>query len=98
MSRMIAEVRITGKVQGVYFRWATQQEAQKHGLTGWVRNNPDGSVSALFEGEQGQIAEMIKWCHSGPPAARVDKVEATYKPAEDHEPHYKEFTIIRWES
>ncbi|MEW6727038.1 acylphosphatase [Desulforudis sp. 1088] len=95
MSRIIAEVRITGKVQGVYFRWATQQEARQRGLTGWVRNNPDGSVSALFEGEEEQVAEMLKWCRSGPPAARVDKVETTYKPARDGDARFKDFSITR---
>jgi len=67
-------VYISGKVQGVFFRAATQQTAQGFYLTGWVRNLPDERVEALFEGEDRNVAKMLDWCRIGPPAARVKEV------------------------
>ena len=68
-------VRIYGRVQGVFFRANTKEMAERLGINGWVRNVPDGSVEAVFEGEGEAIQKMIEWCHHGPPMARVDKVE-----------------------
>ncbi|MBC7081243.1 MAG: acylphosphatase [Thermoplasmatales archaeon] len=68
-------VRIYGKVQGVWFRAHTKEMADKLGLCGWVKNMPDGSVWAVFEGDERRIEEMIEWCHHGPPLARVERVE-----------------------
>lgn len=68
-------VIISGRVQGVWFRANTKQKAEQLGLTGWVRNTPDGCVEAVFEGEERLIKEMIKWCHKGPSLAKVEKVE-----------------------
>jgi acylphosphatase len=68
--------QITGKVQGVWYRAWTIQEAQARGLKGWVRNCTDGSVEALFAGPQAKVDEMIAACHRGPPAARVAGVDA----------------------
>ncbi|MEM1514105.1 MAG: acylphosphatase [Candidatus Thermoplasmatota archaeon] len=68
-------VRIYGRVQGVWFRVHTKEMADKLGLGGWVKNMPDGSVFAVFEGDEEKIKEMIEWCHHGPPLARVEKVE-----------------------
>ena len=68
-------VIISGRVQGVWFRASTKQKAEELGLTGWVRNTKDGCVEAVFEGEDGLIKEMIKWCHSGPPLSKVENVE-----------------------
>jgi acylphosphatase len=65
---------ITGRVQGVGFRAWTQGEATARGLSGWVRNEPDGTVSALIEGPGAQVTTMLKALESGPPAARVDDV------------------------
>jgi acylphosphatase len=70
-------VVITGRVQGVGFRYATQREAERHGLAGWVRNRPDGSVEAEFHGPADSIESMLSWCRTGPPFARVDAVEST---------------------
>ena len=67
-------VYISGRVQGVFFRAETQRTAKGFNLTGWVRNIADGRVEALFEGEDTNVDNMIKWCHIGPPAARVDEV------------------------
>jgi len=74
-----ARVVISGKVQGVYFRGTAEDEARSRGLTGWVRNTPDGQVEAAFEGEQAAVEAMIAWCHRGPPAARVTGVTVTWE-------------------
>lgn len=71
---------ISGMVQGVFFRAHTQEKARELGLVGWVKNRPDGSVEAVFEGTPGQVEAMIKWCHEGPSTARISKV--TVKPEE----------------
>lgn len=73
MSRR-AHVYISGRVQGVFFRMATAEEARRLGLSGWVRNLLDGRVEAVFEGEESAVARMLQWCHNGPPHARVDSV------------------------
>jgi acylphosphatase len=64
--------RVTGRVQGVGFRWFTRGEAQRFGLTGWVRNLPDGSVEVHLEGPERVVDEMIAWLGHGPPAALVE--------------------------
>ena len=69
--------RITGRVQGVWFRGWVRGEARRLGLTGWVRNEPDGSVAALFVGPGAAVAAMLALCREGPPHARVFGVEAT---------------------
>jgi acylphosphatase len=68
------QVRITGLVQGVSFRAWTQSEARRLGLTGWVRNERDGSVSALLSGPDDAVDAMIVRLHTGPPAAQVADV------------------------
>lgn len=70
---------VKGRVQGVFFRASTQREAKRLGLTGWVRNRPDGAVEMCVEGEEDSLKEMIAWAHRGPSAARVDKVDVRYK-------------------
>jgi len=70
------QARITGKVQGVWYRAWTEDEAKKRGLKGWVRNRRDGSVEALFVGPEGKVDDMIKACHQGPAAAHVVGVTA----------------------
>ena len=74
MTRAV-EVRITGRVQGVSFRWYAVREAVRLELVGWVRNEPDGSVAAHFEGPDDAVEEMVAWCRHGPPAAGVDRVD-----------------------
>lgn len=66
--------RISGRVQGVSFRAWTRHEAQRLGLTGWVRNDTDGSVSALFQGPAFAVDAMTRLLWQGPPAARVENV------------------------
>lgn len=67
-------LKIKGRVQGVFFRQSTCQEARKLNLSGWVKNNLDGSVEALVEGSDESVRTLIAWCHEGPPSARVDSV------------------------
>lgn len=69
------DVTVTGRVQGVFFRAETQREADRLSLTGWVRNEPDGSVAAHFEGEPDAVESMVAWCREGPSRARVDEVD-----------------------
>ena len=69
-----ARVRVTGRVQGVCYRQSTVEMASGLGLTGWVRNQPDGSVEALLEGEKAVVEQAIAWCRQGPPRAAVDNV------------------------
>lgn len=69
-----AHVYVSGKVQGVNFRGALQEEAENQGLNGWVRNLQDGRVEAVFEGDSETVRQMIEWCESGPSSADVDDV------------------------
>lgn len=75
-----AQVLISGRVQGVFFRAHTRDEARALGLKGWVRNLPDGRVAAVFEGERTKIDRMLAWCHQGPPYAAVDEVLVNWQP------------------
>ena len=77
-----ARVRVNGRVQGVFFRAETQERARSLGLAGWVRNRPDGSVEAVFEGEQDRVQSMVDWSRRGPPGASVDGVEVTWEEPE----------------
>src|SRR4051812_8254604 len=64
-------VKVTGRVQGVAFRWYAVQEAERLGVRGWVRNEPDESVAAHLEGEDDAVEAMLAWCRRGPSAAVV---------------------------
>ena len=68
-------IYVGGIVQGVSFRYYTLQEAMRCGLSGWVRNLPDGRVEAVAEGDEAGVDRWVKWCHEGPRTARVDHVE-----------------------
>ena len=67
-------VRVTGRVQGVFFRAWTQEQAEELGLVGWVRNCPDGRVEAHVEGDDSAVEQMIERLKRGPPAAKVEDV------------------------
>jgi acylphosphatase len=69
-------VIVKGNVQGVFFRDSTEQEASSKGVSGWVRNRDDGTVEAVFEGDEGDVASMVVSVGLGPPEARVETVEA----------------------
>ncbi|WP_394663415.1 acylphosphatase [uncultured Sphingomonas sp.] len=75
-------LRITGRVQGVGYRYWFLGHAGALGLTGWVRNRADGSVEALVQGPEDAVKRIIADAESGPPAARVDHIEATEQPAD----------------
>ncbi len=81
--RIRVRLRITGRVQGVWYRGATEAEARRLGVDGWVRNLPDGSVEALIEGEPTAVRALADWCRTGPPGARVRDVAASSEPVGD---------------
>lgn len=81
-------VRVYGRVQGVSFRAYTQRKAQQLGITGWVQNQPDGSVAAEFHGPPEAMAAMLAWCEMGSPAALVDRVESQPCPPAGDPPAY----------
>lgn len=70
-------MRILGRVQGVFFRASCARQATALGVAGWVRNGADGSVEAVFEGEDRAVAAILRWCRTGPRGARVDEVVVT---------------------
>ena len=70
-------VIVEGRVQGVFFRAYTKDEAVKLGLAGWVKNRPDGSVEALIEGDETAVEKMLLWLHQGSPHSLVEKVHTT---------------------
>jgi len=85
-------LKITGRVQGVYYRAATVQQAQNLSLTGWVMNCRDGSVEAVAEGAKQQLEEFIAWCREGPAGARVASVEIRWETAQNN---FRAFTVNR---
>jgi acylphosphatase len=73
-------LRVTGRVQGVWYRGAMQSEANRLGVHGWVRNLADGSVEAVIEGAPSAVRALRAWCESGPPGAHVVQVVASPEP------------------
>lgn len=88
--RVARLIVVTGRVQGVGFRYFTQDVARREGVTGWVRNRPDGSVEALVEGDAEAVTRVERAIRSGPRGARVDAVHVDLQP-----PHgaYRDFSI-----
>jgi acylphosphatase len=76
--RTRAHVFVSGRVQGVFFRANTRDEARSRNVDGWVQNLDDGRVEAVFEGSEEDVEEMVEWCHTGSPAAAVESVEVEY--------------------
>jgi acylphosphatase len=68
-------VIVHGRVQGVFFRDTTRRMAESRGVAGWIRNNPDGSVEAAFEGEGEAVDEMVRFAHEGPRGAAVERAD-----------------------
>ncbi len=81
MAEARRRVVVHGNVQGVFFRDSTQEEADKRGVAGWVRNRDDGTVEAVFEGDQDAVQALVDFCESGPSKADVDHVDV-----DDEEP------------
>jgi acylphosphatase len=75
-----AHVIVEGRVQGVFFRAYTSDEAKKLGLTGWVRNRPEGTVEAVIEGDTDTVDAMLRWFHQGSPGSKVTKVNVSEEP------------------
>ena len=68
------DIVVTGRVQGVFYRAAMREQAERLEVAGWVRNEPDGTVTAHLEGSPDAVSELLEWCEKGPEAARVDEV------------------------
>ncbi len=87
-----AELLISGRVQGVFYRGSAQEEAQRLGLTGEIRNLAGGEVEAVVEGPKEIIEEFIAWCRRGPPSARVDNVQVRWSAARGE---FRTFRVTR---
>ena len=85
-----ARVRVRGRVQGVFFRVEARDRARSLGLSGWVRNSPDGTVEAVFEGDRDRVESMVGWCRRGPSGARVEDVDVEWAEAAGE----RGFTIV----
>lgn len=81
---------ISGRVQGVCYRWFTRDTAVDLGLTGWVRNLPDGTVEAVVEGERDKLEQLLGWCRRGPDLARVTDIQAEW---EEETGEFQDFAI-----
>ncbi len=79
-NRKRLRIIVTGRVQGVWFRQSTLEQAGQLGLHGWVRNLPDGAVEILAEGEEDRLQKLIGWCWNGPPLAKVTGVSVKEEP------------------
>lgn len=79
------EIKVYGKVQGVWFRASTKEQAEKYGLNGYVMNMEDGSVLAIVSGETEAVDRLVEWCHSGPSQARVSELKVRELPMEAFE-------------
>ena len=91
MENIRVRLFIQGRVQGVWFRDSTRQEALRLGVTGWARNLPDMRVEVLAEGPVEKIRKLVDWCHQGPPLARVDHVEESL---EEWRGEFESFKIV----
>jgi len=85
------KLNIRGKVQGVWYRASTKQVADNLGITGWVKNELDGSVTVVAEGDEGKLKELIKWCHKGPEYAVVNEIIEQWSDATNE---FKVFKIV----
>jgi acylphosphatase len=76
-------VIVSGRVQGVWFRESCRREAEERGVAGWARNRADGTVEAVFEGQESAVAQVVAWCRIGPPRAVVTGVDVVEEPPEE---------------
>lgn len=90
MKKVRAHVIIEGRVQGVFFRYHTQEKAYEIGVKGWVKNRRDGRVEAVFEGDKDKVDRIIQWCHRGPSEAIVTNVKVEW---ENYTGEFEDFTI-----
>ena len=87
-----AHILISGRVQGVFFRMETRDEARKRNVTGWVRNTSGSRMEALFEGEREHVEKLVEFCKTGPPRAKVKKVDVQWK---EYTGEFESFKIRR---
>lgn len=78
-NKVRAHVVIRGRVQGVFFRLETKHAADRYGVFGWVKNQRDGTVAALFEGPKEKVASLLEWCKQGPPLSNVESVDLKWE-------------------
>jgi acylphosphatase len=78
MAEARAHARISGRVQGVGFRFSTAHEARRRQLGGWVRNLDSGGVEAVFEGDRSTVEDVLRWCRDGPPGAYVRDLQVVW--------------------
>jgi len=90
MAKSRAKVIVKGMVQGVNFRYYSQRQAAKFNITGWVKNLPDGSVAAVFEGDEQDVEAMVQWCRRGPPSAQVTELIAQ---PEEYRGEFSSFSV-----
>ena len=90
MEKVRARAVIEGRVQGVLFRYHTQEMAIQLGLKGWVKNRRDGRVEAVFEGDKDKVDQIIQWCRRGPSEAKVTNFHLDW---EDHTGEFEDFAI-----
>lgn len=79
MSSERAHLLVSGRVQGVFFRASTREQAMALGLTGWVRNLPDGRVEIVAEGPRDRLDALVSWCREGPPFSRVEHLDVSWE-------------------
>ena len=89
MNRQTLHLVIHGRVQGVFFRDSMRREAQRLGISGWVRNRSDGTVEAAVQGESADVDTIVRWARRGPDRAQVERVEI-----EPHDGSYSNFEVI----
>ena len=92
MEKSRVHLLIKGRVQGVAFRYATINEANALGVSGWVRNLRNGDVECEAEGDRELLEKLVKWCHDGPPHARVDEVSVRWS---DFTGEFTKFVMAR---
>jgi acylphosphatase len=91
MATKRVQLIVRGRVTGVFFRAATQREARRLGITGWVKNRPDGNIEIVAEAEEDAIREMVSWAQHGPSAARVDDVDVRWR---SYTGEFSDFRIV----
>lgn len=89
MSQITIHATISGRVQGVFYRDTTRKKATELGITGWVKNLPDGRVELLATGDSERVSQLLAWCWQGPAASKVTDIEETPVPLE----HFATFEV-----
>ena len=88
-----AHVFISGRVQGVFFRYSANIQAKKWGITGWIKNLPDGRVEAISEGLDNDVEKILNWCYQGPEGAVVNNVKIDWQ---EYLGEFNTFNIQGW--